>query len=426
MTLNKENKENKPKLSEQDNLKLKNILYNNITNTNNNDNTLPIQKVIGTESSKTIDFEKKALNEIKDFRKWNILLIILINLDYKEFKNLFDQTNKPINQNSQNKVLSLIQNNVQSIQNNINSNLINNINNNHHTVNNKINSKIRNPNISNVTNVSITKDNSSYDIIYKNTALYEALYKSIKSIKFSIYNILDDQIQNPFSKNILSISDNLGINIKEVQNEFLINSYISKSLEELIFSQGFIEKYDELNYNNNYFLSEDFYTYQLLLQKVLFELELHTKSTKKIKTLFCLKDLDDSQYYINEFFFVNYIVFNSYNADRIYNVKFLLKTLNIDKKINHALYVDYKIIFYLSNLDCKRKLEFLKKFIKMLMIEPDFLIKVTSRFQRDFKISEQSYLFVKNFEITSMKKGLSKDKQQKIEKMFANIISYFK
>jgi len=62
----------------------------------------------------------------------------------------------------------------------------------------------------------------------------------------------------------------------------------------------------------------------------------------------------------------------------------------------------------------------------MLMIEPDFLIKVTSRFQRDFKISEQSYLFVKNFEITSMKKGLSKDKQQKIEKMFANIISYFK
>jgi len=69
MTLNKENKENKPKLSEQDNLKLKNILYNNITNTNNNDNTLPIQKVIGTESSKTIDFEKKALNEIKDFRK---------------------------------------------------------------------------------------------------------------------------------------------------------------------------------------------------------------------------------------------------------------------------------------------------------------------------------------------------------------------
>ena len=277
-------------------------------------------------------------------------------------------------------------------------------------------------------NVSTSTDDTpvNKEFLKKNITLFESLSKLIKSTKFAVCAILMDQYQNLKSKTIISVTDNLGINIKELQNDYIYYTYLTKKLDELISNNNFFQKYDELTFKKHYFYTEEFYFYQLLLQKVLFDIEVNSKSKKKVKSMFCLKDLDDTNYKINDFFFLNYIIIGQYNYEKIYNSKFLLKALNIDRMVTYVLFLDFKIIFNLSNLDCKRKIEFCKKFINILIIDPDFLINATTKFQNTFKIDEHNYLFIKNFVISSFKNGISRDKIQRIDRVFSNIINYFK
>jgi len=231
---------------------------------------------------------------------------------------------------------------------------------------------------------------------------------------------------NQPSKKSTHFMENIGLNIREVQKEFLIYNIFSKGLLEKLKTNNLLQKYDEMIKDKNYFETDFFSYYQSLLIEVISEAEKHIKllSRHSEKILILIK-LDEEDCVIEEFFFINYVLLTSYNEDKIYFISLLLKSLNIDKIVNYIVYVDYKILFFLNNLEYRKKIDYMQKFFNILRIDPNFIIQIISKFQNIFKFDEKDYLFIKNFYTKYGKKQITKEIIKKVDVLFSKITNYY-
>ena len=229
-------------------------------------------------------------------------------------------------------------------------------------------------------------------------------------IKNKLDVILKDVItKEMFSVGYLYFKDTNDINIKSFQSEFLFYCYICEK-NTINCSFGRFKTHD-------FFEMTKFYEYLTEIESSINQiLENHLEFINYVKSS------DSNNLFIDDYFFFRNLIFcKNIHLKRISFIDLFNKVLNIDSRVNFDHFLEFKSLFSYPKLEFKKKVTFIKKVVSIHQL--DVNIENQLEFKRVFEIEERIFFVLKNNDLVDIH-NVSKEKKNKIEKIFSNFSDY--
>ena len=135
-----------------------------------------------------------------------------------------------------------------------------------------------------------------------------------------------------------------------------------------------------------------------------------------------VKSSDSNNLFIDDYFFFRNLIFcKNIHLKRISFIDLLIKVLNIDSRVNFDHFLEFKSLFSYPKLEFKKKVTFIKKVVSIHQL--DVNIENQLEFKRVFEIEERIFFVLKNNDLVDIH-NVSKEKKNKIEKIFSNFSDY--